>query len=190
MRLEAVTACCCVHLAKTLLIKEMVVAGSSDQDNSLLSRILRRIPGFGGYVEQEARQASEEQTRGFVTGELQKTKSSVERYAKALVEAARIDDVSQCENVRNSVDAISQHLKSRLPGHSSFFGASRIDDDRLEDIYDCDVTLMDCAEELSELASRLSGANDESAKVLVEVREKVDTLKQKVANRDRLLSDL
>lgn len=166
------------------------MAGSSDQDNSLLSRILRRIPGFGGYVEQEARQGSEEQTRAFVTGELQKTKSSIERYAKVLVEAAKIDDAANCEKVRNGVSSIDRQLKSRLPGHSSFFGASRIDDDRLEDIYDCDVTLMDYAEELSALASRLGGANDESAKLLVEVREKVDALKEKVADRDRLLSSL
>ena len=46
------------------------MADSFDQEKSLLSRILRRIPGFGGYVEQEARQTSEEQTRAFVIGRI------------------------------------------------------------------------------------------------------------------------
>jgi hypothetical protein len=169
---------------------EKAVSDSHDQDNSVLSRILRRVPGFGGYVEQEARQASDEQTRKFVTDQLHKTKGAIDGYAKALVEAANIDDAAVCNKLRGDVDTMAQHLRSRLPGHSSFFGASRIDEDQLEDIYDSDANLMDQAEELAELAGSLKAANESSAEVFNRIGEKVESLQQQLAERDRKLSEV
>ena len=165
------------------------MANSFEKQESFLNRFLKRIPGFGGYVEQEARQASEQQTRNFVIAELQKTKSAIDRHAKALVEAALIDDAPKCEKLRDTVDTMGNKLKSQLPGHSSFYGASRIDDDALEDIYDCDVTLMDYAEDLSNLADQLGEINDSSAQLLSDVGKKIDELKQQIADRDRMLSE-
>ncbi len=56
--------------------------------------------------------------------------------------------------------------------------------------FDTSANLKLEAEELAELASKLGGVNDESARVLVEVSEKVETLKKRLADRDRLLSDV
>ena len=49
---------------------------------------------------------------------------------------------------------------------------------------------MDLAEELAGLAGKIDGVNDESARVLVEVSDKVESLKQQLADRDRLLSNV
>ena len=154
-------------------------------EESVLDRILKRIPGFGGYVDQKVRQENDEKTRRFVTDQLQTSKTDLDRFAKQLVDALRIDDVAQWEALRDEIDSIIQRLRSQLPGSSSFFGLSDIDEDRLEDLYDCDANLMDYSVELSDMTKGLS-----SESTLVGVKSAVEKLQTELSKRTRIQEEI
>ena len=156
-----------------------------DEDQSFLSRLLKRIPGFGGYVDQESRQKNDEQTRDFLASQLQNVKGNIDSYAKQLVEQMRLDDVGQCEKLRDQADTLIQRLKSRIPGYSSFFGSPKIDEDRLEDVYDCDANLMDEAEELERASTNIASEAN-----LTSIRQHLDRIQSMVNEREKMLSEL
>ena len=162
----------------------------SDDQNSFLDRMLRHLPGFGGYVEHKTRQRSEQQMREFVVAELEKTKSAIDIFAKGQVEKGIIDNAAKCEQLRDSIDNISQRLTSRLPDANSFFGAALIDEEKLEGLYDCEASIMDQVAELTDLAIILDHKPDEPINALAEMGVMVTALQQQTAGRERLLSEL
>ena len=97
----------------------------------------------------------------------------------------KLDDVGKCEQLRDQTDTLIQHLRSRIPGYSSFFGSPKIDEDRLEDVYDCDANLMDEAEELAR-----SSATIESEDRLAEIRQQLDRIRSMLDEREKMLADL
>jgi hypothetical protein len=168
--------------------KDVIVPLSSDANRpSVLNQILGKIPGFAGYVEAEARQTSDRQTREYLADELQKSKRFIDQYARALVDAGRIDESLACEAARNSVDRIVQRLNSRILGSGGFFKAPRLDANRIEDVYDCDANLMDEAELLTQTTGELAIGDPDAELKFEQIRQKIDSISQMIDHRDKLL---
>lgn len=164
---------------------ELHVVDTYDEDQSFLSRLLKKIPGFGGYVDQESRQKNDEQAREFLAAKLETVKTNIDSFAKALVDQMRLDDVGKCEKIRDQADTLIQHLRSRLPGYSSFFGSPKIDDNRLEEIYDADANLMDEAEDLARMSNGISSDQN-----LATIQTQLDRIQSMVREREKLIEGL
>jgi hypothetical protein len=166
-----------------------VPRSSDENQSSILYRILRKVPGFGGYAEHGKRQTSDRQTREALVKELEKSKRAIDRYATTLVDAGHIDQAANCQTARDAVDRMIQHLESRTLGCSGFFGQARLDADRLEDVYDCDANLLDEVELLTQATAKLSSSGPGSQSNFDTVREHIDSVSQMIEKRERLLEE-
>ena len=155
-----------------------------------MSVILRHVPGFGGYVKQEQRRESDQLVRNQMADALQRAKARIDDYAVALTSAAKIDDLPSCEKLRTSVDHAVARIRSSVQGYSGLFDMQRIDEDRLEDVYDCDAWLLDEIDALARDSENLR-ARDEPASVLIsQLLQKADEIQQRLDQRKRLLQSL
>lgn len=161
-----------------------------EKKQSLLDTILRQIPGFGGYVDQQNRQESDEKTRAWMTERLQASKRHLDAYGRALADAAKIDDLPLCDKLRKGVDRVLARVRSSVQGYSGLFDAKRIDEDRLEDVYDCDAWLLDEIDALAGEMDRLGNSDAPSAEVIPPLLQKLDAIVEKLDQREKLLKQL
>lgn len=166
------------------------MSDAARNERSILKRIAGHLPSFRGYSDQSERESSDRQTRTFVGDRLVRTKQSIDRYAKTLVNSAKIDEVSACQQLRDVVDIMGEKLKSQLSIDDGFFTSSKVDEDRIEDVYDCDANLMDEAEDLVLAAEALAESNTPNDKLFQTVSERISSVKRRVTERTELLSEL
>lgn len=153
---------------------------------NLFNEILRRIPGFAGYVEQSERRENEQRARLAIANHLDQAKRAIDVFARKLVDAGKLDQAPACERLRGRLDMLATRLRSVPSGSSRFFSQSRIEQETLEDLYEYDLWLID---ESAKLATRLHELADGSAEELTlpKLQEQVVTLESKWSDRQKLL---
>ena len=161
-----------------------------EKKQSLLDSVLRKIPGFGGYVDQQNRRESDEKTRAWMAERLQASKRHLDAYGRSLADAAKIDDLPICDKLRRGVDRVLARIRSSVHGYSGLFDAKRIDEDRLEDVYDCDASLLDEIETLGGEMDRLEKSDAPPAEVITGLLQKLDAIDEKLDQREKLLKQL
>ncbi len=115
-------------------------------ERGMIESILRYIPGFHGYLEKEYRRKSDQLLRDWLADHLQRSKKGLEQYSLALVDMAAIDELPQCERMRNRLDRVISRVRGGVGGLSSFFEFVNINAEVLDTVYENDLettTLVD-----------------------------------------------
>ena len=94
---------------------------------NLLESLLRKIPGFKGYLEREYRRESDQLARTLIVDQLQKCKASLDNFQRSLADAGRLADLPPCERIRSRLDLLQSRLNGALRGYSGFFDFVRVD---------------------------------------------------------------
>ena len=161
-----------------------------EEKPSVLSSILRHIPGFGGYLEQEKRREADQQTRNWMTERLRRAQSELDEYLVMLTNAAQIDDLPLGEKLRNTLGQLRARIESSVLGYSGLFDARRINEDRLEDIYDCDAWLLDEVDKLVVTIGEARQSTDPASALLPKLLRRADGIAAKLDQRESLLKTL
>jgi hypothetical protein len=148
--------------------------------------ILRKIPGFGGYLAASARRESEAKARQWVAQHLETGKRAIDSFAKKLADAGQFDSLPKCDRIRGQLDLLISRMRSTPLGHGGFFTESAVDDDTLEDLYEYDLWLMDEAEKLAK-SVQLTAAGGNSAEVLQQLEQQVNAMETKWRDRQKLI---
>jgi len=156
---------------------------------NLVESILRHIPGFKGYLEKEYRRDSDHLARVHLGDQLRKCKSKLDHYQRALVEAARLDELPKCERLRTRIDTLESRIRGAVRGYSGFFDFVRVNEAVLDEVYDHDIALLNDVSGLLDAADQLSATN--VGKVTVDdLLEKIEDLHAKFDGRSALLEGL
>ena len=76
-----------------------------------LKDLLRKIPGFSGYLDREARRTSDQLLRQWMADRLQQGKGGLDQYGRGLADAARIDQLPQLDSLRGRIDTLIARLR-------------------------------------------------------------------------------
>lgn len=79
----------------------------------VVESILRKIPGFRGYLEREYRRESDHIARMWLADRLDASKAGVDRYQRNLLDARKIDYLDDCERVRTRLDTLASRVRAR-----------------------------------------------------------------------------
>ena len=119
---------------------------SSDARN-VLESIARRIPGFAGYLDKEERRESDAQARRWLADRLDASKPALDAYTRSLTEQGNLDSLSACDKLRNRIELLISRLRGAPTGYGRFFETSEMGEDRLDDILEHDLWLVEHAEQ-------------------------------------------
>ncbi len=168
----------------------MVDPAQHADSRNLVESILRYIPGFRGYLEKEYRRQSDDLARDFAGQELQRCKTSLDKYQRTLLDGGNIDALPLCERLRGRLDTLQSKLQGAVQGYSGFFDFVRVDEKMLDEVYEHDLTIIQDVRSLSEAVEQLPNLKAEPAEAVANVENRLDALARRVDRRSEILQGL
>lgn len=152
--------------------------------------ILRRIPGFKGYLDKEYRRESDHLTRTWMADRLQAGKRGLDEYMRNLVDQGSLDALTICERLRTRLDGTISRIRGAVRGYSGLFDYVQVDDQLLEEVYDLDLALVDQVDDLADALDKLPGSSEPPTTAIPPLLERVDKIDEKFSHRSDLLKGL
>lgn len=127
------------------------------QNRPALERLLGYLPGFHGYLEKSYRRESDALERQFLADRLDRAKRGLDAYARDLVDSGQLDGITACDRLRGRLDRLLGRIRGAMQGYSGMFDLVRVDEARLDKVYEHDVKLLEQVDRLAEGLEKLSG---------------------------------
>ena len=159
----------------------------SDDAHTTLGSIVRRIPGFAGYLGREERRASDFEARRWIVDRLDSSIRGLDAYTHALTDQGRLDDLTVCRRLRNKIELLISRLNGAPAGYGSFFEAAQVDEDRLDDVLEYDLWLMNHTENVATAIENLAMVSDDG-ETLPAASKELDALELRINERTKLLA--
>ncbi len=160
------------------------------QNRNFVETVLRKIPGFRGYLEKEYRRESDQLQRTWLVDRLQRSKRAIDEMARPLADQGQIDLLPQVDRIRGDLDRLIGRIRGAMHGYSGFFDLVRIGEAELDRVYEHDLALMAQVEELAGTVESLPGRTDRLAEALSEVSGRVAAVEQQWDAREDILKGL
>jgi hypothetical protein len=164
--------------------------GRHAQDRNALESLLRKIPGFRGYLEKEYRRESDALQRQWLSERLQLSKRAMDRLTRALVDAGQLDLLPALDQLRGRLDKLIARIRGAMQGYSGMFDLVQIREDLLERIYGYDSALVDQVEALSHSVEQLPHEPTQLAAAAQDVHAKIDAIESAWDQRANILRGL
>jgi len=146
------------------------------RNRNIIESILRKIPGFRGYLEKEYRRKSDDLQRDWLADRLQRSKRAIDDVTRPLADAGQIDLLPQFDRLRTRLDKLIGRIRGAVQGYSGFFDLVRVDEDLLDRVYEHDVALMEQVDALAEALEKLSDRQDQLAAAVGELLDQIDRI--------------
>lgn len=142
-------------------------------ERNALEGLLRQLPGFKGYLEQEYRRESDHLCRRRLADQLGLAKQGIDQAMRGLVERVQLDELPKYETLRGRIDGFRNSVLGADRGYSGLFDYVRITEATLEQAYAIDLALVGDVEQLVTacrgLASNSSGGSSLSLEQVVQL---------------------
>lgn len=165
----------------------MVDPARHADERNFLESILRYIPGFRGYLEEEYRRESDFLLRQWLADQLQQGKRGLDEYLQSLVASMKLDDLPAFERVRSKLDGVIGAIRSADRGYSPLFGFVRIRTEQLDQAYLADQGLIDLVHQLTGQLEKLGAADAVPAKLAQQLIQMIEALSSQFRRRAEIL---
>jgi len=160
---------------------------------SFLEKIKRIIPGYDGYVNRDNSRELDTQLRNQLALKLEQNRSKIRETVSNYSKNGRLFQASDMEKIEKKNDTAIAKFRSAARGYSGAFDVVKIKDEKLEQIYNFDVSLLSSVEEISVMFDTLlslSGANQETKDAEEKVSNALTALINKFDEREAALRAL
>jgi len=124
-----------------------------------LPGIMKRIPGFTGYLDLTARRAADRMIRDHVSAEVETRLARLAQIGKRLVDSeGGLSKMSQFESARTKWQTYHDRVKAAAPGYQGFFELKKVDAMALEHLYSFDEAQLRFIDQFDDALSALDNA--------------------------------
>lgn len=159
-------------------------------DRNMFESLLRRIPGFRGYLEKEYRRDSDQLARKWLAERLERAKPRLNDYLRELTEQGSLSALGDGDRLRARMDKVIGRFRSAPAGYSGLFDFVKVREDRLDDVYAHDAKMMEQVEAAAVAIESLRLGDGDSRGMLTALIERVEQVDREFDRRDDLLSGL
>lgn len=156
----------------------------SDSNDSLIKDLTKMIPGYGAYVEQEARRSDDRLTREFLVRRLSDCKAKLDTLGKAAVSSGDLESPARIEAIRAEVDHAQSRLAAAVEGYAGWFSERKVDAKLLSEIGQLDSNLVSLVDQLDALAQSMVGSGNVNT---AEMSEATSLLHRRIDRRTEML---
>lgn len=104
-------------------------------ERGAFERLLARLPGFSGYLDNKARRAADRMVRDYVADQVSERINRFVRIEKSLLDAGGLSYMSKTSSVKARMQLYRDRVKAAAPGYSGFFAEIKIGPEQLESLY-------------------------------------------------------
>ena len=154
-------------------------------DQDFVRKLLSKIPGFGGYIERSNRRASDKLLREYIAGNYETQWKRLSSIQTDLISNQQIELVDDVERAAVKLRQFIDRIKTAAYGASSFFEATKVNEDELAAVYQYDMALMNSVDEVSRAIDNLEssigtdGANAAIRHVTTIAQQSVDAFNKR-----------
>jgi hypothetical protein len=162
----------------------------SHVQHGMLEGLIRHIPGFRGYLDREERRESDALVRKWMADRLQQCKRGLDDYLRTLVDAGKLDELTQFEQFRSRLDGLINRIRSADRGYSGMFDLVKVGEAELAQVYQLDTAMVNDVTALAESVEQLSSQTDPPKTIAANLNKKVADADQQLTRRGDVLKGL
>ena len=132
----------------------------NSHEDSLLRDLVRLIPGYGAYQDQETRREDDRLTREFLEQRLAECKDKLDKIGLRAVEHGQLREVAKIDGVREQLDLAQRRLAAAVEGYAGWFSSRRVDAKLLETIATMDASMVSLVDQIDLLARKKLERNE------------------------------
>ncbi|MBI5671491.1 MAG: hypothetical protein HZC41_26160 [Chloroflexi bacterium] len=158
-----------------------------------LERLLMRLPGFEGYLDQKARRSADRMVRDYIAARLDERIDRLAEIERKLLDSGGLSYMSKTNAVKTRMQLYRDRVKTAAPGYSGFFADVEVGPEQLETIYMFDELQIKYADQFQTALAALEQAVTNNAGIdeaLAAVDRVTAEANEAFAKRDDLLTGL
>jgi len=132
--------------------------GQIEEGRGKIKELLLKIPGFKGYIKMEDRRSADKMVREVVADRYQEQLDQLSGIMSEFVDRGDLEYLDKLEGVAVKIRTFIDKIRHAVYGYSGFFDAIRIDEAKLEKLYEYDQALLDGIDEIAGTLADLSSA--------------------------------
>jgi hypothetical protein len=125
------------------------IYGKVSSDMDPFKKILSKIPGFGGYMERQARRDSDKLLRETVADLFEQQWQRLSALQSDLIREGEIEWIDDLESAAIKLRTFADRIRRATRGYSGLFDAVMINEAELQQIYEYDAQMLDLVDEIS-----------------------------------------
>lgn len=167
----------------------MLEPKSHAERRNWLEELLRKVPGFRGYLEKSYRRESDALAREHLAGRLEAAKRALTEWTRRLADGGQTAALPECDRFRGRLDAAIGRIRGAMQGYSGMFDLVRVDEALLDRVYERDMLLVEQVDALVAAVEKAAG-EPLAAQTLPELMTLVAQLDKSIAERSDMLKGL
>ncbi len=160
---------------------------------SFLEKIKRFIPGYDGYVNRDNSRELDTMLRNQLALRLETNKVKISNTVSNLSSAGRLFESANIDKIDKKNETAIAKFKSAARGYSGAFDVVKVKEEKLEQLYGFDESLLSNVEGVCVLFSELETASKAGGDIkepVSKIGAALDDLIQKFSDRENILSTL
>lgn len=141
-----------------------------EEERGLLKRIQLHIPGFAGYRRREDIRAADNMLRIQMANMLKEARLAAEEAREALAEGGAFRDIDTLGRLINRFQSLEGKVRHAEGGYSGISATIRIEEPKLERLYEYDASLLDDIVAVGQETAALKAATGDGEKVAERVK--------------------
>jgi hypothetical protein len=153
-------------------------------------RLVRIIPGIGGYQDREASRDTDKSVRLKLSAEIEGLKLEIEKEKRHCMDRDDLSLLPALDTAASKMDKTANVIRYAERGYSGMFDIHKVDQDKLDKLYSFDLSLFDEIETFKAALQVLRGSSADPSAAKEEVRklnEAIEAFGKKFSNRLDLL---
>jgi len=123
-----------------------------------LERLLKRIPGFTGYLDKKARRTADRMLRDHIADELSRRVQRLNDIEKTILDNGGLSYMSKTSDAKSKLQHFRDLIKTAAPGYSGIMEAIKIGPDEMDKLYSFDEALIAYADKFDGVLNTLAKA--------------------------------
>ena len=157
-----------------------------------LEKIKRYIPGYDGYVNKDNSREPDTILRFKLANRLEENKTKLKNTVLALSRDGKLLETGDLEKLDKKNENAIAKLKSAARGYSGLFDVSKINELKLNQLYEFDYNLLSYVENLNKGFADLeikANAKEDLKNYILQMSQSLDDLLKKFDERENILRD-
>ena len=123
-----------------------------------LERLIKRIPGFGGYLDKKARRTADRLLRDHIADELSRRINRLAEIEKTILDNGGLSYMSKTSSAKSKLQHFRDLVKTAAPGYSGIMEAIKIGPEEMDKLYSFDEALIAYADKFDGALNTLAKA--------------------------------
>ncbi|MGQ9705791.1 MAG: hypothetical protein ACUVWP_02145 [bacterium] len=141
---------------------------------------VEHIPGYSGYKEKETRTEADKILREFIADKIMTHRNDITNFKERLLSEKKLNELTSVEKISSVLELLEDKIRYATYGYRGLFDSIRIDEERLDKIYEHDATLLQIVIDMTADIENLKKAYDTNGDRFLDAINNLEKILQKL----------